>query len=141
VVFKRFVVDAEPAAELFEQIDEFLGVDVDQVQGLVDGKPQGGHALSGVNHSCVPGALALTWVRKIAEKIEKERVCFAAAGAVIVKRSHIVAFRWKVMVVRDTSVLSHWRVPLQRVVQPGTMTTGVSIAETIAQRVDEDNYR
>jgi hypothetical protein len=42
----------------------------------------------------------------VAEKLSKDRVCVRSGAAGIFKRSHIVAFRWKVSVVRDASVLA-----------------------------------
>ena len=39
-------------------------------------------------------------------------VCGRCGLAGNVRDSHIVAFLWKVMVVRDMSVLMHWRIPL-----------------------------
>jgi hypothetical protein len=39
-------------------------------------------------------------------------VCVGGGLAGNCRDSHIVAFLWKVMVVRDTSVFMHWRIPL-----------------------------
>jgi hypothetical protein len=39
-------------------------------------------------------------------------VCGGCGVAGNFRYSHIVAFLWKVMVVRDTSVFMHWRIPL-----------------------------
>jgi hypothetical protein len=43
-------------------------------------------------------------------------VCGGCGLAGNFRDSHIVAFLWKVMVVRDASVLQHWRIPLFAVI-------------------------
>jgi hypothetical protein len=57
--------------------------------------------------------LALGRNLAIAEKLSKDRVCVRSGAAGMFRDSHVVAFLWKVMVVRDTSVFMHRRTPLQ----------------------------
>ena len=59
----------------------------------------------------MPFLLALIRNSAIAEKLSKERVCVRTGPAGILRRSHIVAFRRKVRVVRDARVFEHQRVP------------------------------
>jgi hypothetical protein len=48
----------------------------------------------------------------VAEKLSNERVCVRTGWAGMFRDSHVVAFLWKVMVVRDALVVTHYRIPL-----------------------------
>ena len=67
-------------------------------------------------------------------------VCGGCGLAGNFRYSHIVAFLEKVMVVRDTSVLEHWRIPRFAVIPVRRSDAGISITETIAINTTQFKY-
>jgi hypothetical protein len=54
--------------------------------------------------------------------------------------SHIVAFLRKVMVVRDTSVRQHWRIPRFAGTSVRRSDAGISTLETITNKLPKYNH-
>ncbi|HEY2471652.1 MAG TPA: hypothetical protein VGI45_27945 [Terracidiphilus sp.] len=93
VMDQGLVFNAKAIASFVEQVDDLLGIDVDQIQAFVDGKPERRSAFTGVRHGGMPEAFAFIRIRAIAEEFQKERVRFATARAGRFRRRHIVSFR------------------------------------------------
>jgi hypothetical protein len=70
------VFNDKAIASLVQQVNKLLGIEIDQIQALVDGKPERRSAFTGVRHHGMPEAFAFIRFRVIAEEFQKEKISF-----------------------------------------------------------------
>jgi predicted DNA-binding protein (UPF0251 family) len=113
VVETGFRVNGKLVAQHLQQLNHILRAQIELEEMLIDRKAQRRCSRSSAAHGILPFLLALVRNLAIAEKLSKGRVCVRTGPAGIVRRSHIVAFLWKVRVVRDALVFQHRHIPLR----------------------------
>jgi hypothetical protein len=63
------VFNAKVISGIVEHVDELLRIDVDQIQALIDRKPERRSALAGVRHRGMPQPFAFIGFRTIAKQL------------------------------------------------------------------------
>lgn len=69
---QRLVFNAKVIADLVQQVNKLLRIDIDQIQALLDGKPERRSAFTGVRHGGMSEAFAFIRFRVIAEEFPKK---------------------------------------------------------------------